>query len=420
MTTTPRTEFTPSAGHALDTASLRELFPVLRRQINGKPLVYLDSAASSQKPQSVIDALYQYDTEHHSNVHRGVHTLSQQATQLFEQTRDRMRKRINAADRSEIIFTRGTTEGINLIAQAFARPTLKPGDEILITHMEHHSNIVPWQIVCEQTGATLRVAPVTDAGEVDLDAFENLISEQTRIVSFVHVSNALGTINPIHQLTGLAKRAGATVVIDGAQAMPHQRIDVQDIGCDFYACSGHKMFGPTGVGVLYGRGDLLENMPPYHGGGEMIKSVSFDGTIYDDPPRRFEAGTPNIAGVVGLGAAIEFLESVDFEALHRAEQDLLHYATQRIKELNGITIIGTASHKAPVISFTMDAAHPHDIGTILDQQGIAIRTGHHCTQPLMERFGIPATARASMALYNTRRDIDALIEALRQVNEVFA
>jgi cysteine desulfurase / selenocysteine lyase len=403
---------------ALDVARVRADFPILAQEVNGHPLAYLDNAASSQRPRAVIDAVSHYYEHDHANVHRGVHTLSQRATEAYEHARERVRRRIGAARADEIVFTRGTTEAINLVAQSHARPRLGPGDEVLITWMEHHSNIVPWQLVCAQTGATLKVAAITDAGELDLESFAALLGPRTRIAAFTHVSNALGTINPVADLVRLARAAGAVTVIDGAQALPHMAVDVRALGADFYAFSSHKMYGPTGIGVLYGRAELLEAMPPYQGGGEMIRAVSFERTIYAPPPARFEAGTPHIAGAVGLAAAIDYLDGLGLDAVARAEHALLDYATERVREVPGLRIVGTARHKAAVLAFVIEGIHPHDIGTVLDTQGIAVRTGHHCAMPLMERYGLPATTRASFAFYNTRAEVDRLVAALHTVREV--
>jgi cysteine desulfurase/selenocysteine lyase len=403
----------------LDVDRVRRDFPILRQQVNGRPLVYLDNAATAQKPQAVIDAVVAYYSEHNANIHRGVHTLSVRATDLYERTRRKVAGFINAARPEEIVFVRSATEGVNLIAQSHVRSSIKAGDEILITTLEHHSNIVPWQILCQQTGAVLKVAPINDAGELLVDEFARLIGPRTSVVSFTHVSNALGTINPAAELAALAKGAGATVVVDGAQAVPHMKVDVRAIGCDFYVFSSHKMFGPTGVGVVYGRHDLLNAMPPYQGGGEMIKSVTFEKTIYNDVPHKFEAGTPNIAGTVALSAAIDYLDRVGIGNIAAHEHDLLEYGTKALTAVPGLQWIGTAKEKAAVLSFVIDGIHPHDLGTILDQQGIAVRTGQHCAQPIMDRFGIPGTVRASLALYNTRGEIDALVAGLHHAVEVF-
>jgi cysteine desulfurase/selenocysteine lyase len=404
---------------ALDVERIRRDFPILSREVNGHPLVYLDNAASAQRPQAVIDAEAHYYAEIHANVHRGVHTLSQRATEAYEGARERARRFINAASTHEVIFVRGTTEGINLVAQAYARPRLKPGDEILITWLEHHSNIVPWQLLCEQTGTRLKVAPINAAGEVEIAAFEALLSARTRMVAVAHVSNALGTLLPVREIIALAHARGVPVLLDGAQAVPHMSVDMRALDCDFYAFSGHKMFAPTGVGVLYGRESLLEAMPPWQGGGDMILKVSFEGTTYNTLPHKFEAGTPNIAGVVGLGAAIDYLETVGMERIAQYEHGLLDYATRRLAAVKGLRFIGTAREKAAVISFVLDGIHAHDVGTILDSEGIAIRTGHHCAMPVMDFYGVPATARASLAFYNTADEVDRLATALDRAREVF-
>ncbi|MER3524050.1 MAG: cysteine desulfurase CsdA [Ignavibacteria bacterium] len=398
--------------------SCRFHFPLLRRQVNGKPLVYLDNAATSQKPQVVIDAMIRYYYEENSNVHRGVHYLSERATESYEGARAKVQRYINARSTKEIIFVRGTTEAINLVAGSFGRTHLHAGDEVLISAMEHHSNIVPWQLVCEEKQARLRVIPMNDAGELLLDEYQKLLTEKTRIVAVTHISNALGTINPVKSMIAMAHAHGIPVLVDGAQAVPHMRVDMQQLECDFYAFSAHKMFGPTGVGILYGKEALLDAMPPYQGGGDMIKSVTFEKTTFNDLPYKFEAGTPNIAGGIGLGAAIDYLSGMDMNAVMAYEAELLHYATTKLKEIPGLTIIGTAKEKAGVISFVIEGVHPHDIGTILDYEGVAIRTGHHCAQPVMQRFGIPATARVSFAFYNTKDEIDVLVHALHKVKEV--
>jgi cysteine desulfurase/selenocysteine lyase len=384
---------------AFDVRSVRQDFPILHQSVFGKPLVYLDNAATAQKPKAVIDALVRYYTQDNANIHRGLHQLSERATAAYEETRSKVRRFLNAAEDREIVFVRGTTEAINLVAQSYGRTHLDPGDEVLITTMEHHSNIVPWQILCEEKGARLRVAPIGDDGDLLLDEFEKLLGPRTRLVSVVHVSNALGTINPVKRLVEMAHRRNIPVLLDGAQAAPHLRIDVRELDCDFYALSGHKLFGPTGIGVLYGRARLLEAMPPWQSGGDMIASVTFAKTTYNRLPYKFEAGTPHIAGVIGLGAALDYLESI--AALPR------------------VRLVGTAREKTGVLSFVIEGVHPHDIGTILDREGIAIRAGHHCTQPLMDRFGVPATARASFALYNTRAEVDVLAAGVRRVLEVF-
>jgi len=400
--------------HDARTQHWRDDFPLLSRQVHGKPLVYFDSAATAQRPRQVLSAMDDFYRQHNANVHRGVHSLSGEATDLFEAARRKLCQHINASSEREVIFTRGSTEAINLVAQAYLRPLLQAGDEILISHMEHHSNIVPWQMLREQTGAVLKVIPVTDSGELDLQALPELISERTRMLGLVHVSNALGTINPVREVCTLARRHGITTIIDGAQAMPHLAVDVQALGCDFYTMSGHKMYGPTGIGALYGREALLEAMPPWQGGGEMIRTVSFEETTWNDLPAKFEAGTPNIAGAIGLGAAVDYLRDIGLDAIAAHEQDLLQFATEKMREIDGLRIIGEARDKASVVSFVIDGVHPHDLGTIVDHHGFAIRTGHHCTMPLIKRFGLPATARASLALYNTRHEIESFIPALRQ------
>ena len=409
-----------SNSSGLDLARIREDFPILHQMINGKPLVYMDNAATTQKPQAVIDALVSYYSNDNSNVHRGVHTLSQRATDLYEEARTKVRVLLNAASDKEIVFVRGTTEGINLIAQTFVRNRVGPDDEIVISAMEHHSNIVPWQILCQERGAHLKVAPINDDGELLMDEFEALLGPRTKLVSIVHQSNALGTINPAAQIVALAHSFGIPVLLDGAQSIQHLKVDVRALDCDFYVFSGHKLYGPTGIGVLYGKEELLEQMPPYQSGGEMIKSVTYERTIYNDLPAKFEAGTPNIAGAVGLGAAIDYITNIGMDRIHAHEQDLLDYGTECLSGIGGLRLIGTAQEKASVMSFVMDSAHPHDIGTILDTEGVAIRTGHHCAQPLMDRFGIPATARASLAFYNTKDEIDLLVKAIDRVNEVFS
>jgi cysteine desulfurase / selenocysteine lyase len=395
-------------------------FPILRREVHGKPLVFLDSAASSQRPASVIAAVDRYETQHHANVHRGVHQLSQEATALFEQARERVRGFVNAPSSRGVIFTRGTTESVNLVAQSWGRTNLRPGDEILLTALEHHANIVPWQLVAEQTGAVIRVAPMDRRGVVGLEGFAAALTERTKIVACAHVSNALGTVLPVREITRLAHQRGALVLIDGAQAVPHQRVDLAALDCDFYAFSAHKMYGPTGVGVLIGRESLLEAMPPWQGGGDMILTVSFEKTTYNSLPFKFEAGTPNISGAIGLAAAVDYIQSLGIDAIHAHEQRLLHRATEQLARVPGLTIIGTAPEKASVISFTMDGIHPHDLGTILDAEGVAVRTGHHCAMPVMEFFDVPATARASFACYSRDSDIDALVAALAKAREVFS
>jgi cysteine desulfurase/selenocysteine lyase len=405
---------------SFDVASVRREFPILSRLVHGKPLIYLDNGASAQRPNAVIEAVDDYERHHHANIHRGVHAVSQEATSLYEGARDRLVRFINARSRHEIIFVRGTTEAINLVAQSYARPTLKAGDEVLITYLEHHANIVPWQLVCEQTGATLKVAPMDSRGEIHAETVEALMSPRTRLFAFAHVSNALGTVLPVRRLVAAAKARGITTLIDGAQAVPHLAVDVQELGCDFYAFSGHKLFGPTGIGVLYGREALLERMPPWQGGGDMILTVSFEKTTYNALPYKFEAGTPNISGAIGLGAAVDFLWSLDLKAAHAHEHALLEYATASLRKIDGLTIVGTASDKASLISFVLAGVHPHDLGTILDEDGIAIRTGHHCAMPVMEFFNLPATARASFAFYNTFEEIDRLAAAVARARAIFA
>ncbi len=411
----PRTAPSP----AFDVERVRRDFPILGRMVNGRPLVYLDSAASSQRPLPVLHAVEHYETHCHANVHRGVHALSQAATEAFEGARERVRRFINAASSREIVFVRGTTEAINLVAQSFGRARLASGDEILITALEHHANIVPWQMLCEQTGCTLRVAPIDRRGELEFDRFLGLLSARTRLVAVAHVSNALGTVLPVRRMVEAAHGHGAVVLIDGAQAIPHSRIDVRELGCDFYAFSGHKLYGPTGIGVLYGREELLDAMPPWQGGGDMIRTVSFEKSTYNDLPWKFEAGTPNISGAVGLAAAMDYVESLGQEAIAAHEQRLLSLASAAVGRIPGVEIIGTATHKASVLSFTMEGCHPHDLGTILDAEGVAIRTGHHCAMPVMTFFDIPATARASFGCYNTEGDVEALAAALGKAREVF-
>jgi cysteine desulfurase/selenocysteine lyase len=402
----------------LDVEAIRRDFPVLAREVNGKPLCYLDNAASSQRPRAVIDAISRYYETSHANVHRGVHRLSQEATDLFEGARETLRRFVNARSTREIIFVRGTTEAINLVAQSYARPRLQPGDEIVLSWLEHHANIVPWQMVCEQTGARLRVIPITRSGEVDFEAFLGLLNDRTRLLALAHVSNALGTVVPVDRFIAEAKRRGIPVLLDGAQAVPHMAVDVQSLDCDFYAFSGHKMCGPTGIGVLYGRESLLQAMPPWQGGGDMILAVSFDRTVYNELPYKFEAGTPHIAGAIGLARAVEYLEEIGLDRIAAAEHELLEYATARLTAIPGLTVVGTAPEKAAVVSFTLGRVHPHDLGTILDAEGVAIRTGHHCAMPVMEFFGLPATARASFAFYNTRAEVDGLVDALHVAREM--
>lgn len=403
----------------LDVEAIRKDFPILARKVHGKPLVYLDNGATSQKPQTVIDAVSRYYAEENSNIHRGVHYLSERATAAYEEAREKIKRFINAPKTQEIIFVRGTTEAINLVAQSYGRTFLKAGDEIIVSAMEHHSNIVPWQMLCEQVGARLRVIPINHDGELVMEEYRRLLTEKTKFVSVTHVSNALGTIVPVKEVVALARERGVPVMLDGAQAAPHLKLDVQAIGCDFYAFSGHKLFGPTGVGVLFGRSELLDRMPPYQGGGDMISLVTFEKTHYNVLPYKFEAGTPHIAGGIGLGAAIDYLAGVNWEQVVSHEQDLLAYATDALSSIPGLKIIGTAKEKAGVISFVFDHVHAHDVGTILDQEGIAVRAGHHCAMPVMQRFGVPATTRASFAFYNTRDEVDALKRAIHQVLRVF-
>ena len=404
----------------LDVAAIRRDFPILAERVNDRPLVYLDNAATTQKPQAVIDRLVRYYAKENANVHRGVHRLSEVATEAYEEARRTVQRFLNAKDVSEIVFVRGTTEAINLVAQTWGRTNIGAGDEILISAMEHHSNIVPWQMLCQQTGARLRVVPMTDEGELRLDEFERLLTERTKLVSMIHVSNAMGTINPVAEIVRMARERNVRVLFDGAQAVGHMPVDVQALGCDFYAFSGHKVLGPTGVGALYAKAELLDAMPPYQGGGDMISSVTFEKTTYNVPPYKFEAGTPNIGGAAGLGAALDYLTAVGVERIEAHEQDMLAYGTSLLTQIPGLRLTGTARRKSGILAFVMDGAHPHDIGTILDRDGVAIRTGHHCCQPLMDRLGIPASARASLALYNTRDELDALAAALEKVRKVFA
>ena len=406
-------------GKGFDVELVRADFPILEQKVHGKPLVYLDNAATAQKPRAVIEAISRYYEGTNSNVHRGVHYLSEQATNEYEAVRETARKFLNAASPKEIVFVRGTTEGINLVAQSYGRANVEGGDEILITGMEHHSNIVPWQLLCEERGATLRAAPINDAGELDLDAFSKMIGPKTKLVAVTHVSNALGTVNPVRRMVEIAHSHNVPVLVDGAQAVPHMKVDVQALGCDFYTFSGHKVYGPTGIGILYGKAALLEKMPPYQGGGDMIMSVTFEKTVYNRVPYKFEAGTPDIAGVIGLGAALDYVTSLGIENIGAHETELLRHLTDAVSSIPGLRIIGTAKQKASVLSFTMQDIHPHDIGTILDQEGVAIRTGHHCSQPVMQHFGVEATARASLGLYNTKGEIDTLVRGIEKVREIF-
>ena len=410
----------PSDGlAALDPHRIRQDFPILDQQVNGKPLVYLDNAATTQKPRAVIDAIINYYLNNNANVHRGVHTLSQRATDDYEVGREAVRRFINAPDVNEVIYVRGTTEGLNLVAHSYGRKYFKAGDEVIITGMEHHSNIVPWQILRQEIGIRLRVVPFNDDGELLMDEYESLLNDRTRLVSVVHQSNALGTVNPIAAMAELAHARGIPVLVDAAQSVPHMPVDVQALGADFLTFSGHKLYGPTGIGALWGRSDLLNDMPPYQSGGEMIRSVTCEETIYNTLPHKIEAGTPDIAGAIGLGAAIEYLESIGMERIAAYEQALLRYGTEKLGDIEGVRLIGTAEDKGGILSFHMESAHPHDIGTILDAEGIAVRTGHHCAQPVMARYGVPATVRASLAFYNTTDDIDALVTAIDRVIEVF-
>jgi cysteine desulfurase/selenocysteine lyase len=411
---------TATATPVLDVERLREDFPILSQRVRGKPLVYLDNAATSQKPRSVIDAVTRFYSAQNANIHRGVYYLSERATVAYEAARERVAGFLNAASPREIVFTRGTTEAINLVAQSWGRSAMRAGDEILITGMEHHSNIVPWQLLAAQTGATVRAVPITETGELDLDAFDRLLGDRTRLLAVAHVSNALGTINPVRVLVDRAHARGVVTLVDGAQSAPHLPVDVQALGCDFFAFSGHKLFGPTGVGALYGRAALLDQMPPWQGGGDMIETVTLERSTFAEPPARFEAGTPMIAEVIGLGAALDYVESVGRPAIAAWEEELLACATERVREIDGVRLIGTAREKASVLSFVVEGVHPHDVGAVLDDDGIAIRTGHHCAQPVMQHFGVPATARASFAFYNTRDEVDALARGIRRVRTLFA
>jgi len=403
----------------LDVARIREDFPILKQQVHGKPLVYFDNAATSQKPQVVIDTLNRYYATENANIHRGIHFLSELATAEYEETRNKVKRFLNASESREIVFVRGTTEGINLVAQSYGRRFFKEGDEVVISAMEHHSNIVPWQMLCEQVGARLRVIPMNHDGELLLDEYERLLGARTKLVSVAHVSNALGTINPIGRIIESAHRRNIPVLVDGAQAAPHMKVDVQELDCDFYAFSGHKLFGPTGIGVLYGKARHLEAMPPYQGGGDMISLVTFEKTHYNVIPFKFEAGTPHIAGVIGLGAAIDYVSGIGLDAVAAYEGEVLAYATAQLSTIKGLRIIGRAKEKASVLSFVLEGVHPHDIGTVLDREGVAIRAGHHCAMPVMQRFGVPATARASFAFYNTGEEVDVLVRAVRKVLKVF-
>jgi cysteine desulfurase/selenocysteine lyase len=408
------------SGKTFDVARIRADFPILHQEVRGRPLVYLDSAATTQKPQAVIDALVRYYTHDNANVHRGVHALSERSTAAYEGARERIRRFINARDTKEIIFVRGCTEAVNLVAQTFGRGKLGPGDEVLITAMEHHSNIVPWQMVCQQTGATLKMVPVDEHGDLRMDQLDALLTERTKLLAVTHVSNALGTVNPVKEIIRRAHAKGVPVLVDGAQALQHFRVDVQDLDCDFYALSGHKAFGPTGIGVLYGKAAMLESLPPWQGGGDMILTVTMEKTVYNRLPYRFEAGTPDISGAVGLAAALDYIESVGLDAIAAHDRDLLEYGAQALQSVPGLKLFGRARERSGVLSFIMEDVHAHDVGTILDREGVAIRAGHHCAQPLLSCFGVAATVRASLAMYNTREDIDALVRGLHKVREMFA
>jgi cysteine desulfurase / selenocysteine lyase len=409
----------PARAGNYDVRAIRREFPILHQDVHGKPLVYLDNAATTQKPRAVMDALRNYYERDNANIHRGVHELSQRATAAYEEAREKARSFLNAASAKEIVFVRGTTEGINLVARSFGGASVREGDEILVSHMEHHSNIVPWQILCESKKANLRVLPIRDNGELELESLDRLLTARTRLVSLVHLSNSLGTVNPVKEIIRKAHARGVPVMLDGAQAAARLKLDVRDLDCDFYALSGHKLYGPTGIGVLYGKSELLEAMPPFMGGGDMISSVTFEKTLYNKLPYKFEAGTPHIAGAIALGAAMDYVRGIGLESIARHEEELLGYATESVARIPGLRIVGTAREKAGILSFVMEGIHPHDLGTVLDQRGIAIRAGHHCTQPLMERMGLSATARASFGIYNTREEVDALVEGLKSVREVF-
>ena len=412
-------EHAPQPANAWDIDRIRADFPILTREVHGKPLVYFDTAATAHRPRAVIEAVSGFYRDHNANIHRGVHTLSQEATEAYETARSRVARFINAPAAGEVVFTRGTTESINLVANSYLKPRIEAGDEILITHMEHHANIVPWQMLCEHTGARLRVAPINRRGELEMDAFRDMLSDRVKLVGVVHISNALGTVNPVREMCEAAAAYGIPVLVDGAQALPHQPVDVQQLGCAFYCFSGHKMYGPTGIGGLWSNMETLRAMPPYQGGGEMISVVSFEGTTYADPPGRFEAGTPNIAGAIGLGAAVDYLEGLGMERVAAAEARLLAYATEKLSGVEGLEVVGQAGNKAGVISFTMDEIHPNDIGTLIDHYGIAIRTGHHCAMPAVKYFGLPATARASFGIYNTPQEVDLMVDALERIRSMF-
>lgn len=412
-------ERAPQPANAWDIDRIRADFPILTREVHGKPLVYFDTAATAHRPRAVIEAVSGFYRDHNANIHRGVHTLSQEATEAYETARSRVARFINAPAAGEVVFTRGTTESINLVANSYLKPRIEAGDEIVITHMEHHANIVPWQMLCEHTGARLRVAPINRRGELEMDAFRDMLSDRVKLVGVVHISNALGTVNPVREMCEAAAEFGIPVLVDGAQALPHQPVDVQQLGCAFYCFSGHKMYGPTGIGGLWSNMETLRAMPPYQGGGEMISVVSFEGTTYADPPGRFEAGTPNIAGAIGLGAAVDYLEGLGMEGVAAAEARLLAYATEKLSGVEGLEVVGQAGNKAGVISFTMDGIHPNDIGTLIDHYGIAIRTGHHCAMPAVKYFGLPATARASFGIYNTPQEVDLMVDALERIRSMF-
>jgi cysteine desulfurase/selenocysteine lyase len=411
----------PIAPHAVwDVERIRKDFPALHQQVHGRPLVYLDNAATSQKPQTVIDALVAYYTFDNSNVHRGVHLLSERATEAYEGARTRIQRHLNAASAREIVFVRQATEGINLVMASFGRRFVGPGDEIVISAIEHHANIVPWQMLCEEKGARLRVVPIDDRGDLDMEEYARLLGSRTKLVAITQVSNALGTVTPIREIIGLAHQQDIPVLVDGAQAVPHQRVDVQDLDCDFYVFSGHKAYGPTGIGVLYGKEQWLERMPPFQGGGDMIKLVTFEKTIYNELPYKFEAGTPHIAGAIGLAAGLDYIAGLGLDRIGAYEHELLAYGTELLSAIRGVRLIGTARYKAAVLSFVLDGVHAHDVGTILDQQGVAVRAGHHCAMPVMQRFGVPATARASMTFYNTRSELETLAAAIEKAREIFA
>ncbi|MEM1089553.1 MAG: cysteine desulfurase [Pseudomonadota bacterium] len=404
----------------LNVEEVRKDFPILSREIHGKPLIYFDNAASAQRPSAMIDATQDFYSRHNANIHRGVHTLAEEATALYEQARETLARFINAPSDRNVVFVRGVTEGVNLVSQAFVRPRVKPGDQILVSHLEHHSNIVPWQLLAKQTGVELKVIPMTQAGELDMDAFHGMLNERVKLLGVVHVSNALGTINPVADMVKAARAFDIPVLVDGAQATPHMAVDVQALDCDFYCVSGHKMYGPTGAGILYGKSRWLEEMEPYHGGGEMIKHVTFEESVFNEPPAKFEAGTPNIAGGIGLGASARYLLDVGLDRIRDYEAGLLAYATEAVQRVEGLRIIGTARNKASVISFTLEGIHPHDLGTILDHSGVAIRTGHHCAMPIMQFFAVPATSRMSLAMYNTRDEVDTFVAALNKARDILS